>query len=72
MAVAQQDPAPGNPSKKEKQKKGADLRSSEIEENPLLIMQEGLSESSQLVPVFELAIRNARRQNLLAGIARHK
>ena len=58
--VAQPDPAPGDPSKKEKQKEALDLQSSEAEENLHLIMQEGLSESSQLVPVSEEEIDGAR------------
>ena len=57
--VAQQDPTPGEPSKKEKQKKVPDLQNSEPEENLHLIMQEGLSESSQLVPVSEEDIDSA-------------
>jgi phosphate-selective porin OprO/OprP len=58
--VAQPDPAPGDPSKTEKQKDAPDLQSSEAEENLHLIMQEGLSESSQLVPVSEEEIDDAR------------
>ena len=59
VAVAQQAPPPGDSSKKEKQKKDPELQNNEPEENLHLIMQEGLSESSQLVPVSEEDIDSA-------------
>jgi len=59
-AIAQPDPAPSDTSKKEKQKEDPNLQSSKTEENLHLIMQEGLSESSQLVPVSEEEIEGDR------------
>ncbi len=60
MAIARPNPKEVNPSKIEQENAAPDPESSETEENLPLIMQEGLSESSQLVPVSEEEIDGAR------------
>ncbi len=61
-AVAQLNPAHGETSKEEKQKKDPDLQDVNTEQNLNLIFQEGLSESSQLVPVSKDEFDDAREQ----------
>ena len=60
MAIAQPNPTEVDPSKIEQEDTAPDPESSEPEENRSLIMQEGLSESSQLVPVSEEEFDGAR------------
>ena len=60
MAIAQPNPTEVDPSKIEQEDAAPDPESSEPEENRSLIMQEGLSESSQLVPVSEEEFDGAR------------